>query len=122
VTLRKHVGRRLTIDQEALLYGGPGILSFVDVASTFGTLAAAREAWAIHGERLTAEYDLKPWGWWQWTATAAEKEQELAFQQRRHTDQRREPGDPMARMIPHTSKAVLPHYDGNGNGRPRGPI
>jgi hypothetical protein len=108
VTLRRHVGRRLTDEQECFLYDGGGILSFVNLESTFGTMEAAREAWAIHGERLTAEYALRPWAWWQWSASESEKAQERAFQERRHTDQRGEPADPIAGLIPATRKQLFP--------------
>lgn len=115
MTLRKHVGRRLTDDQEAFLYGGGGILTGVDLETTFGTIEAAKAAWMIHGERITAESDLKPWGWWQWTATEAEKEQERALQRQRHSQSMR---DPVDNLVPLTRRLVVPHLDGNGNGHP----
>jgi hypothetical protein len=113
--LRKHVGRRLTDDQEAILYDGGGILSFVDLETTFGTMEAAKAAWAIHGERLTAESDLKPWAWWQWTATEEEKEAERALQERRRHAAKTEPIriDPIAKVIPFTHRLVFPHHGGN---------
>lgn len=114
----QHVGRRLTDDQECFLYDGGGILSGVTLETTFGTLEAAKAAWAIHGERLAAEFDLKPWAWWQWTATEEEKEAERALQQRRQRAARTEPAktDPIAKVIPLTRALHFPHHDTpNGN-------
>jgi hypothetical protein len=115
MTLRKHVGRRLTGDQETFLYDGGGILSFVDLETTFGTMEAAKAAWMIHGERLTAESDLKPWAWWQWTATEEEQKAERALQERRRQAAKTEPArtDPIAQVIPFTQRLVFPH-GGNG--------
>ena len=117
MTVRKQVGRRLTDDQECFLYDGGGILSGVTLETTFGTLEAAKAAWAIHGARLTAESDLKPWAWWQWTATEEEKEAERSLQERRSHAARTEPArvDPIAKVIPLTQRLVFPHHDSNGN-------
>lgn len=120
MTRRKRAGRKLTDDEELVLCDGGGVISFTTMKEVFGTLENARQAWATHGERLTAEYraGFKPWGWWQFTATEAEKEQqkesERAFleQQREVRSELPDPGD---NVVPLTKRLVFPHIDGNGS-------
>jgi hypothetical protein len=120
MTIRKHVGRRLTDDQEAVLAGGPGVLSFTTLEETFGTMDQARAAWATHGERLTAEYGcpgVPMWGWEQFEATPEELEQAGALQERQRRGVRTQPEtvDPLADALPMT-RLYFPQLDGDSNG------
>jgi hypothetical protein len=122
---RKRLGRQLTDDEELVLCDGGGIISFTTLEEVFGTLENAREAWRVHGERLTADYraGFKPWGWWQFTATEAEKENqkeaERAFLEQQQRELRSQPvRDPADNLIPLTHKLHFPHLDTNGNGHP----
>ena len=116
MTVRKHVGRRLTDDQEAVLAGGPGVLSFTTLEETFGTMENAKAAWVIHGERLTAEYGrpgVPLWGWEQFEASAEELERGRAVLEQRQRELRAQSKtvDP----VPFTRKLILPHADSNGH-------
>jgi hypothetical protein len=121
---KKRVTRRLSDDEELVLCDGGGIISFTTLEEVFGDLENAREAWRVHGERLTAEYrpGFKPWGWWQFTATEAEKEKqkeaERAFLERQQRELRTQPEgrDPVGRLIPFTKRLYFPHRDGDSNG------
>ncbi len=121
MTIRKHVGRRLTDDQESVLVGGPGILSFTTLGETFGTMEDAHAAWVTHGERLTAEHGrpgVPLWGWEQFEATAEELERGRAVQEQRQRELRAQSKtvDPIGRVIPLTRSVVFPEHDG-ANGR-----
>lgn len=121
---KKRVTRRLSDDEELVLCDGGGIISFTTLDEVFGTLENAREAWRVHGERLTADYGRagsKPWGWWQFTATEAEKDQqkevERAFLEQQQRELRSQPArDPADGVVKNAKVLHFPAHDANGTG------
>jgi hypothetical protein len=117
---RKRLGRQLTDDEELVLCDGGGIISLTTLEEVFGTVENAREAWRVHGERLTenSRPGFKPWGWWQFTATEAEKEQQKGVE-RALMEQRRDlyqpARDPADNVVPFTRRLIFPHRDSNGH-------